>query len=455
MFQFRHKNRKFNLMKKVITLLLCVFAITATMQAQDDPKKMMRKADRSFAKYNLDQENNKEELTEAKNLIDQVVKSSEYSNDAEAWLIKGQVYDAMSTEDIKSKIIDPNAAAKYPDAPFIAYESFAKAFSYADKSRYQSDALRGMQSIAQSFNAIGNGYLQTQEYAKAYKPLNNLLKIHSTLTRNDEQPIFQSEKDLNQQKYVVAVCAMQAGDMERSEELLTELYKKEYEESAVYSTLFDLYMQQGKKEMAQEVLTTGKKLFPENTQLLFAEINYYIQSEQYDKLEVKLKEAIEREPDNPSVRSAMGNVYMKLYNDAIDTGSVEDGSEFKEKAIDYFQQTIELDANSFDAYYSIGSIYFNEAAALTQQMSELGMSSEEQKKYQQLKEETEKLFNQALPYFKKAEKLNPGDQSTLTALREIYARMNDYEKSKIFKERLEKVQAGQEIEKSYIAEHGE
>lgn len=442
-------------MKRSLSILFCIFMATAVMFAQEDPQKMLRKADRSFAKYNLDQANNKNELIEAKGLIDQVVKTSEYSNDAEAWLVKGQVYDALATEDMKLQIVEPTAEVKYPDAPYIAFEAYSKAFSYADKNRYKSDALRGMQSVAQAFNNIGNQYLQTQEYAKAYKPLDNLLKIHNTLTRNDEQPIFQSEKDLNQQKYIVAVCAMQAGDMERAETLLSELYKKEYPESAVYSTLFDLYMQQGKEEQAQEVLSKGKELFPENTQLLFAEINYYIQSQQYDKLEVKLKEAIKREPENPSVRSALGNVYMKLFNDAIDTGSVEDGAEFKEKAIDYFEQTIAIDSSSFDAYYSIGSIYFNEAASLTQQMGELGMSKEDQKKYQELKDKTQMLFNKALPYFKKAEKLNPNDQSTLTALREIYARMNDFEKSKIFKERLEKVQAGEEFDKSYFAENGE
>jgi tetratricopeptide (TPR) repeat protein len=441
-------------MKNVISLLLCFLIIGAGLHAQDDPKKMLRKADRSYAKYNLDQKNNKGELMEAKNLIDQVVKTSEYKNDAEAWVVKGQIYDALAMEDMKAAITNPNAAPKNPDAPFTAYDAYDKALKVAEKNRYENDALDGLRSVAQSFNAIGNGYLQTQAYANAYRPLNNLLNIHATLTRNDEDPIFQSENDLNQQKYVVAVCAMQAGDMDRGQELLEELYNKEYMESAVYSNLFDLYMKQGDEEKANKVLAKGKELFPEDTQLLFAEINYYIQSQQYDKLEEKLKQAIEKEPNNPSVRSALGNVYMKIYNDSLDAGNFEGAERFKEKALDYFHQTIEIDSSSFEAFYSIGSIYFNEAAALTQKMGELGMSKEDQKKYNEYKEETEKLFDEALPYFKKAEKLNPNDQSTLIALREIFARMNDFEKSKQFKERLDRVKAGETIEESYFMSHG-
>lgn len=443
-------------MKYATSILLCFFLVLAGVQAQDeDPRKMMRKADRSYAKFNLDQQNNKDELIEAKKLIDKVVESSEYSKDAEAWVIKGQIYDALGIEDFKAKMQDPNAAAKNPDAPFIAYEAFKKAYNYADKNRYKSSALEGMRSVAQAFNNIGNEFLQKQEYAKAYRPLNNLVEINSTLSRNDEEPIFESEKDLNQQKYVVAVCAMQAGNMDRAEELLSGLYKKEYPESAVYSNLFDLYMKQGKEEEANEVLAKGKEIFPEDTQLLFAEINYYIQSEQYDKLEEKLKQAIEKEPDNPSVRSALGNVYMKIYNDSLDAGNMKGAQRFKDNALDYFHQTIEMDSSSFEAYYSIGSIYFNEAAAVTQMMGELGMSKEDQKKYEEYKTKTEDLFNKALPYFKEAEKLNPNDQSTLIALREIYARTNDFETSNIFKERFEKVKAGEEFSESYFKTQGE
>jgi hypothetical protein len=51
------------------------------------------------------------------------------------------------------------------------------------------------------------------------------------------------------------------------------------------------------------------------------------------------------------------------------------------------------------------------------------------------------LFDQALPYFQKAESLDPNDTNTLIALNEIYARKED-ELSLEFKKRLDTVRSG-------------
>ncbi|HKK60928.1 MAG TPA: hypothetical protein VJ951_00110, partial [Bacteroidales bacterium] len=106
----------------------------------------------------------------------------------------------------------------------------------------------------------------------------------------------------------------------------------------------------------------------------------------------------------------------------------------------------------FEPYYSVGSIYFNEAAVITQQMSELGIEKPDQIMYDSLKIESEKLFEKALPYFKKAESLNPNDINSLIALREIFARTNEYEKVQELKVRVEKIQSGEEFTSSYFNE---
>jgi len=441
-------------MKRILPLFVFLLIGALSLNAQDDPKKMMRKADRALARYNIDQNANKDDLDKSKGLINQVVETAEFSKDAEAWVIKGQVYDAYANIDLKTQITNPDAQPQYPDAPYQAYEAYANALNYAEKSRYQNDALDGMKSVAQFMSMEGNAYLSSQQYDKAFKPLNKLLSIHDIMVKNDEDPIFQSEADYNQQKYVVAVCAGQAGDAERSRELLLDLYDRSYEESAIYSMLFEMYNREGNTEKAAEVLNKGKELFPDDSQLLFAQINYYIQNEKYDELEAALKKAIEAEPDNASVRSALGNVYTKLFNENLEAGNEEDALKYKDQAIDYYQQALEIEAESFEALYSIGSIYFNEAATLTQQMGDLGMSKEDQKKYDELKAQTEELFEKALPYFKKAEQINPAYQGMLIALKEIYARTDDYETSNEFKKRLEKVQAGETLTDSFFKSKG-
>ena len=213
---------------------------------------------------------------------------------------------------------------------------------------------------------------------------------------------------------------------------------------------FDPFEAKGQYKYEME---KGKEMAPDNGELLFAEINYYISQNAFDKLEEKLKQAIEKEPNNPSVRTALGNVYMNLYEDDFATnGDTENGKKYFDSAIDYFNQAIEIEPKSFDAQYSIGSMYFNKAVEIYKKMGGLGMSKEDQKKYEAYKEEADKLMATSLPFFKKAESINPNDMNTLIALSEVFARTNDFEKSKAFKDRLGVVKEGGSHDNSYFNE---
>jgi len=71
-------------------------------------------------------------------------------------------------------------------------------------------------------------------------------------------------------------------------------------------------------------------------------------------------------------------------------------------------------------------------------------------KFNAKKKEVEAIFDTALPYFKSVEKLDPNDRNTLIALKEIYARKNEFEMSNEFKDRLDRVESGGTNEASYF-----
>jgi hypothetical protein len=106
--------------------------------------------------------------------------------------------------------------------------------------------------------------------------------------------------------------------------------------------------------------------------------------------------------------------------------------------------------------YATGLLIYNRGAAMSQELVELGndFSKEGQRKYEALKTKVDAEFEKALPYFQKAEMSDPNDLSTLIALKEMYARNDEYEISNEFKARIEKVQDGEKIEKSYFKEKG-
>jgi hypothetical protein len=63
------------------------------------------------------------------------------------------------------------------------------------------------------------------------------------------------------------------------------------------------------------------------------------------------------------------------------------------------------------------------------------------------------LFDEALPYFQRAESLKPDDSNILIALKEIYAKKGtpeDLEVSQEFSRRLEQIQSGENITTPYF-----
>jgi hypothetical protein len=51
------------------------------------------------------------------------------------------------------------------------------------------------------------------------------------------------------------------------------------------------------------------------------------------------------------------------------------------------------------------------------------------------------VFAQAMPYFQKAEAMNPNDRNTLTAIREISVRLGKMDIGDEFKRRIENIDA--------------
>jgi tetratricopeptide (TPR) repeat protein len=110
-----------------------------------------------------------------------------------------------------------------------------------------------------------------------------------------------------------------------------------------------------------------------------------------------------------------------------------------DKAFEYYSKALELDPNYFDSNYSIGFIHYNRGRAVIDQMNQLGMSTADQKKYDQLKKVKEEHFKTSLPYFEKCHELKPTDELSIKALWEVYRQIGQPEKSLKMKELLDEM----------------
>ena len=423
-------------MKKLLILSLSLVFVLGTTYAQD-AKKALKTAERALSSFNLGGGTDSDKLKEAIEGIEVAVQSDEYGAMAKTWNTRGQIYNAVVSNFTAMRLLDPATKILDADAAFKAYESFKMGLGKSVKKWEKKDALKGMAEAAGSLNNLGIGAYETQDYANAYKNFNAMLEIHNTLKENGESSPLDVGDDYNNQLFITGLAAMYGNDLEAAAPLFTKLKDAGFEKPAVYDALYKITAKEDLDKAAM-ILDEGRQKYPEDTGLLFTEINHYLQAGKLDVLEDKLVKAIEAEPSNVSLYYTLGRVYMD--------------SDQPEKALAQYNAALEVKPDYYEALYGIGEMYYNKAANITQEMKTLEDKYDKKSlaKYDELKEQMVGEFDKALPYFKQAEALNPNDRNTLIALKEIFAKKNDLELSTAFGERLKKIDGGETLESSYF-----
>ena len=431
-------------MKNFLFLMLPFLILATKVNGQEDIKKDLGAAKRALAAFTLDQANNKLKLGEAKDAIDRVMATSTGLSTGAAWQLKGEIYNEIASQIIQVRqvgfgSIDDLPKADNPSAD--AYSAFVKAYEMALKGVEKKDALKGLQLCQNNLSNLGIYAYEEQKYAAAYECFNDVLGAHDLLKKNGEASSLDAEADYLNQVYITGLAAMNSSKKAEAKVLFGKLFDIKYDKGVVYEALYQLYAEED-IEKAYSFLVEGRKLFPQDVSILFGLINHNLKTGKLDLLLTDLKEAIAKEPENVTLYSVMGNVYDQLYQKMLEANDKAKASEYFDQALAYYSDAIKKDPNFVDAIYSIGALYYNRAALLTKEMNALqdDYSKEGMKKYEDLKAKIYAEFNLALPFFQRAEAINPNDVNTLIALKEIYARENQLEMSQEFKKRLEAVQ---------------
>lgn len=430
-------------MKKVLFTLTGLFLITFVAQAQEDAAKLVKQAAKALSSYNMDPAGNKAKLAEAIQKIDQAFQSTEVQADAGAWLTRGDVYNRRLDSDLAARVMNPQAGFTGDNDALIAFEAYKKAYENPTAKKYEkTDALKGIQTVQGSLINIGGAKYEKQEYEKAYLSYDASLEAHKIIAAGKGQSVLEDPAIFNDQMYFTAVIAAMAKRCKDGVGYLETLVK--LDSAKAYEPLYNCKIEMGDEAGAEKVLEEGRKKFPEDSGLLFAEINSYLKKGKLDVLTDRLKQAIKQEPNNIGLYVTLGNVYDNLYQAMSKDKNDAKATEYFNEAKKYYEEATTKDPKNVDAIYSLGALYYNKAAVRTQEMNALpdDFSSAGLKKMKDMREEVMGLFDQALPYFQKAEGVNPNDVNTLIALNEIYARKEDEQMNAEFKKRLEVVKGG-------------
>ncbi|MEM6316686.1 MAG: tetratricopeptide repeat protein [Bacteroidota bacterium] len=438
-------------MKKLVLGLLAFLLMVGTVAAQDG-KKALKKAIAASRTYSLDPQKNGDKLDEAIAAFETATTADDTKTTARPWIEQGNLYTSICTNHATYSSIDPTFKKAIDNAAMLAYQSYEKAKEYAQK-RDPRAIQKGIGEVQGYLVSEGADYYEKKEYDQAYIAFQYSLDAHDYLTENGKGSIFADDAAYQEQMYYTGLAALSASKTNDARPIFMKLKEAGYEKPAIYEALYQLEVETD-RDAALAILEAGRAKFPDEVSLLFQEINHYLKDGRLGELVGKLQSAIEKEPDNITLYTTLGSIYDNLYQKALESGDTEAAQKNFDEAFKTYSKALEKDEKFFDAIYSIGALYYNRAAATTKQMNALAddYSKAGLKKYDELRKLVLTQFDEALPYFKQAEALNPSDRNTLIALKEIFARKDDLPTSTEFKNRLETIEAGGTIDASYFNE---
>lgn len=448
-------------MKKLVFAFVA-FLLVGSLAAQDH-EKAYKKASRLLGSYNLDPTST-EKLEQAMEKIDYALTGdlSGLKNPSDPYLVKGEIYNTIANTQITNLTLakeNPALAGKagsqinVENPAKTAFEALTKALELATKKNHKKDALAALLENQGHTSNTGIIAFENKDYKSSFVNFENVVKAHDLIKGAGGESSLDKDGAYDNQLYLIGLAGLNAKMYDNAKPYLIKLYEKGTDEPLVYSSLYSIEAEKD-PEAAYPYLEAGRKKFPDEASLLFTEINHFLKIGKLDELIGRLNTAIEKEPDNISLYTTLGNVYDNLYQKEAEAGNTEKEKEYFDSALKNYKMAVDKDAKNVDAHYSMGALYFNKAAVVTQAMMALqdDLTKEGTRKYNAYKEEAGELFKLALPHFKKAESLNANDMNTLIALKEIFARTNDIEKSNEFKQRMETVKSGGSNPASYFNE---
>ena len=207
----------------------------------------------------------------------------------------------------------------------------------------------------------------------------------------------------------------------KAESLLNEALTAGYtdETGNIYYYLFHCYYGQrefkDRKECllnAKDVLLTGIKLYPKNTNILDGLMNIYTLEDGIGnpaELLTMIEESLTENPTNYDMWFGRGRVYFAM-------------NDFDE-CLKSFKKCAEIRPDEFDSNYYVGYFIIEKA---NKELDKLNANTEIS--YEQYGEENAKInliYAEAIPWLEKALVYNPTDSSTITYLNSLCYRLRD------------------------------
>jgi tetratricopeptide (TPR) repeat protein len=344
----------------------------------------------------------KGQLDKALESIEPTVSDPTTMSDPKTWFYRGNIFlQIHMSENPDYKNLDQDALTK-------AYQSYQKMLELDTKKEYYTEAIQNMLVVSEQLYNQGVQEFQNAKYNEAMSAFEQAIAVSASYGSIDTLAIFNA-----------GLSAENAKNNAKAIEHYSKVIELNYPQPLIYSSLANVYLAEKDTTKAFDVIKQGRTKYPQEFALLITETNMYLGSGKTESAMANLQEAVKTDPLNPTIHYAVGASYDQMGN--------------KEEAIKAYNKAIELKPDYFEPNYNLGALYVNKAASIIDEANKLKLNDPN---YDVMKADADKLLEQSLPYLEVATQLDPKDQSTLLALKEIYTRLSMYEKLKEVNQKL-------------------
>ncbi|MDH7912558.1 tetratricopeptide repeat protein [Winogradskyella sp. SYSU M77433] len=203
--------------------------------------------------------------------------------------------------------------------------------------------------------------------------------------------------------------------------------KSESKTAEIVKNIALIYVQKGENEKALGAMADARAENPDDLGLLLSEANVYLKMGNKEKFKALMEEATKKDPNNAELQYNLGVL-------AAEGGNLEASKK-------YYNKALEIDPNYIDAYNNLAVAILQGEAAIVEEMNNLGTSSADNKRYDELKEKRSELYHEAIPYLKKALELKKTNINAARTLMNIYSALGETEKFKEMKTKVAEMEA--------------
>ena len=381
--------------KGILTLALTLIATLIFAQSQH-----VTSAAIILKQYNSEKDKSVKSLKikEAKEFIDQAYNNESTSNEPKMWMCRAKIYKMIA---FSHSNVDDKAIFKATESHIQCMQPHPKKKNkiIIYKKWEEEEVFAG---LMQCSNKLFNLAVEAYQEGKFQESLNFYEPIYDVIALDDEGQLKSIKITTESLLHNSSLSAKAMKNNELSKDFLQKLMDINSENQSIYSSMSNIYFEEGDNDKALEFLAKGREIFSADQSLLNAEINLYIQLGRTSELIEKLGEAIALDEDN----------YLLYFN----RGTIYDQEGDVANAEKDYLTALELNPSAFAANYNLGALYFNTAR---------------KEKYGSKK--ATKLFNEAFPYLEKAYSIEPKDRNTLLSLKQLYYIKGDEAKEKEMK----------------------